>query len=352
MASIFDTTITDITRTKIIPKLYDVNLNSNVTLARIIGGNSKAWTSGERLQFVIRHAKSTQGGWSGLGAKLNTSRDNTTAQLEFSPKRYTQPVVYDILEKRVNQGDEQVIELSNSLMTRAMADLFDDMGDALFTGTGTGDQPDSLANIVDDGTNYLTYGGLTRSTYGDDLDAYLSSSVGDMALADMRNLDTGTAIGAKTASLIVTTPAVFNYLENLYTPTVSANYSLARVSVRGGIFNVNAQSGLSADLGFTAMAYRGIPVVKDDKVTAGYMIAINEQYLNWYGIDGLEGLTGIKFSDKAYDSAQEIPNTFGFGWTGFKMPYNQLGEVGHLAMHGNYASPSPRMMGKLTGITS
>ena len=352
MASIFDTTITDITTTKIVPKLYDVNLNGNVTLARVIGGNSKSWTSGERLQFVIRHAKSTQGGVSGLGGKLNTSRDNTTAQLEYSPKRVTEPVVYDILEKRVNQGDEQVLELAGSLMTRAMADLFDNMGDYLFTGTGSGTALDSLANINDDGSAYTTVGGLTRSTYGDDLDSYLSSSVGALALADMRNLNTGTTVGAKTASLYVTTPAVLNYLENLYTPTVSANYSMARVSLRGGMFNVNAQSGLSADLGFTAMSYRGIPVVGDDKVTSGTMQAINEQYFNWYGIDGLEGLSGIKFSDKTYDSAQEIPATFGFGWTGFKMHYDQLGEVGHLAMHGNYASPNPRMLGKLTGITS
>jgi hypothetical protein len=54
----------------------------------------------------------------------------------------------------------------------------------LWTGTGSGNSWDSIYNAADDGTNFSTYGGLSRTTYTT-LNGYYLASAGALTLAKM-----------------------------------------------------------------------------------------------------------------------------------------------------------------------
>ena len=56
----FDAYVQSITQDKIVPKVVDNILNSNVLALRILG-KQKPW-SGESLKFPIKYQKSTTGG--------------------------------------------------------------------------------------------------------------------------------------------------------------------------------------------------------------------------------------------------------------------------------------------------
>lgn len=346
--AIFSTAVTDITREEILPKAYDIVLNGSPVVARVIG-NGKKWRSGYKLDTIVDYKKSTQGGWSAIGAQLNTARENTTARMTFDPKRITQPVVVDQLEVAVNQGEQRVIELVALEMDKAIKTLNDNVGDSLYTGTGSGVNPDSLKNAADDATSFSTYGSLARATYSG-LNGYLSTSVGSLALSDMTTAFDAVEHGNKAPTLAATTPTVWTAYEALLQPTVNANYAVTRkqIGLTGG---AQSGGGLVLTLGAVALEFRGIPLVKDEKATSGTMWFIDETYFNWYGID-IPGAMTVKYSGKNIDSSQEVPKSVGFGFTGMKEPYDYLAEIGHIHFHGNFISENPRQLGQLTGVTA
>ena len=349
--AIFDADVQVIAREEIIKKEYDINLNSNVVLGRMIQAG-KTWSSGFKLDTIFNHTKSTQGGVSGIGAKLNTGRDNTTARMTFDPKRITQPVVADYLETTLNGGAMQVLDLETQLIQRAVKDMFSDLGDQLYGGTGTGDQWNSLINAADDGTNYATYGGQSRTTYPD-LNGYLVTGVGAITLANLATAYNAVEHGEQTPSLIATTKSVWATFEAIGQLTQQAIYNAQsgpqKLTVMKGL-----QPGNSYNVGAVALVYRGTPFIKDEKAQSGRVYLINENYFSFYNVDitaAVKGGKKIKFDGSKIDTAQTVPNTEGFGFTGMMAPYDYLAEIGHVYMHGNFISPNPRLQGQMQGVT-
>jgi len=348
----FSDAVKTVTRETIVPMVSDTVLKGNVLLLRSLG-NSKSWRSGYQYDIPIKYKKSTEGGIVGIGGTLDTARQETRVKMTFQPQRIHKPVVVDDIEVAVNQGDERVLELLAVEMDSIAQDLMDDCGGYLYAGTGaSGASFDSILNAADDGTNFSTYGGQTRTAgYYTTLQGYYVASVGALAISDLSTSYDSVEIGGVGPSLIVSTPTIWSAYEALLQPTVRAGYQTAgfpQVTRTGVVSSTNALSG--GDIGFNALWYRGTPFVKDEKCTSQKLFMLNEKNFFWAGLD-LPDYEKINTSERNITGPQALPIPKGFNWSGMLRSTNQPAEVGHMYLVGNWMSDDPRRCGQATGIT-
>ena len=92
------------------------------------------------------------------------------------------------------------------------------------------------------------------------------------------------------------------------TPTVSHQFRPAefRITPEG----TRPIDNLGANQGFRAIAFRGIPVVSDEKCTANNLYTLNENHLYFYNIPA------------ASQMGYSMKN--GFIWTGFRQPRTMI----------------------------
>ena len=245
-----------------------------------------------------------------------------------------------------------VINMEAYQMQSARDDMIDTIGDA-FYGDGTSNQCDGLANIVDDGSVAASYAGLTRATY-DALDADVSTSVGSYTLDHIGASIDGATKGSKQPKIIITTPTIWRAIEDLLFPSVSATYGAAG-SKRGMITRmgeVGAGQTLEGLAGYTAMWYRGIPIVKDEKCTSGYVYFINTDVTFWVGLSHPKhGMVNLG-SNTIEGVGNPTPTNHGIAWTGFKEPINQDGETGQFLLYGQMICEMPRFNAVDQGVTA
>lgn len=348
--------VISITEEDYVPTVIDGVLNSNVFLSRLFMRDMKTW-SGRQMQVPLQIAKPTSGGsFAGVG-NFDTALQDTRIRQTFSHAQFYQNVSVSGGEASLNKTDGEVLDLMKVTMEEAQNAMLDSIGTQIY-GTGQGDDFLGLGAIVDDGTNTSTYAGLTRTTYPALNSTILTAAGGLLTFAGMATVMRGaSAAGSRRQrpSIIITTETVWDLLESLFTPTISATYdSLSRVNIttysKPGV-TFKDQDSLKGQFGFEALCWRGIPIVADEKCPTGTMYFLNEDYLNWYNLKGV-GLTSYKMSGKDVDSVySEYQQNYPIQWSGFDKPYNQYAQIGQFIMLGNIISGSTRRHGALTGIT-
>jgi len=206
----FGTRVTTTTQSKLLPKVVDTVLNSNVFATRVLGKASK-W-NGERMKFPIKHAKNATGtSFSGFDTFSTAATDNRV-NLEFTPKFYQMTVSLPMDELSVNATEEKVLDLAKLEMQSTAQDMADDIG-TLFYGDGTGNGSKDfmgLEGIVDDGTNVATYGALSRTTYSSQLRSTVTASSGLLSLAKMATLYSAVTSGSQKTTLGLCSETIFN----------------------------------------------------------------------------------------------------------------------------------------------
>ena len=358
---IFTDRVVDITYQEILPTMVDQINNSNIFTARMLT-QPKTW-SGVTMNVPIETANSTTGGsFSGMDT-FSTAATNNTRLLTFYVAAYEQSVVVPGIERDINANSEkQVLKLLATRMDEAKISAAVNIG-TIFYGAGNGKDFDGLGNIVDNGTNASTYGGLSRTTYsflnGDQtavtsgiitLD-YLSSEFDNVSAA-------GSVMESPTIGL--TTKAIWTYIEGLIQPMVSARYET--VGVRGydridgklppGMSVPAGDERLQGFGGFNSLTYRGRPLVADDTCTTQLFFWLNEHYLAFYRVVSpqlKQIASSVEVTEGFY---KDVPFPSAFQFRDMMSPVNQYGEVGLLMLIGNLIDKQPRRNGKLTGITS
>lgn len=343
---------------KLVAKTVDTILNySPATLFFL--GNQKTWT-GNLMRFPIKYQQNSQGiAFDGL-QKFSTTKTENFAYMSFSPVGREMPTVISQMEVDVNASN-RVIDLIARQMASDAQDLADTIAGKLYT-VQTGIEFLSLIDAVDDGTyGSGTYGGLSRTTYTG-LKGNVTTSVGNLTLANMRTSYNNATHGADSPNIIFTTKAVWAYYEKLLTPTLQnqigstaiAGYAKFTGASDGGLPNITAPgTKLNGSQGFNAIYFNGVPVVADEKCPAGYMFGLNTRSIAFYGLKSTgEGYKNVTFmSDESMDSVYNIPVTTGFSWSGFNQPIDQYGKVGHIILMGNLIANNPRLNFLMTGIT-
>lgn len=326
--------VTTTTQSRLLPKVVDNILNGNVLFTRLLG-NASTWRGGTTIDIAVNLSDITAvGSYFGFDT-LATTQENIRERASFNPSQYYVAVPISGIQKAINQGEPAVINLVAEELKFRTDRLKDEMGtDVYLDGTGNDSKAlTGIAAVVDDATNTITYGNISRSSFAN-WKATLTAQSGSLSLADLATDFDAAQRGDTVPTLMVTTPAVFSIYEALLTPTVSHQFSMNDFRMTGtGIARVGGT--LAANQGFRALTFRGIPFVADEKCTSGYIYTLNENHLKFYVIP---------------QPGRAIKN--GFGWTGWREPVNQDAVVGHMLWYGQLVSDSPRTMAKRTGVTS
>jgi len=346
----FGTRVTTTTQDKLLPKVVDTILNSNVLATRVLSKASK-W-HGEKMKFPVKHAKNVTGtSFSGFDTFSTAATDNRV-NLEFVPKFYQMTVSLPMDEISVNATEEKIIDLAKLELSSTAQDMADDIG-TLFYGTGTGNGSKDflgLEAIVDDGTNASTFGTLSRTTYNPQLRSTVTASSGTLSLAKMSALYNAASSGSQTPTLGLTTEPIFALYESLLQPQERISKTVSMIS-NGGSSLGKAGGGFIGGTGFTGLYYKGFPILADEKCTSGVLYFINEDFLDFYALP-MAMTSAIKYRSQDiegndYSDVQGL----GFSWSDWIKPTNAAAIVGHIYLGGELISQNPKRHSKLTGIS-
>lgn len=244
----------------------------------------------------------------------------------------------------VNATPMQTLKLADVMMESRAQDAADDMGNFL-QGDGTsfgGKAPSGLGNVVDNGTNAPTYGGLSRSTYSG-LNATVTASGGTISLVKVRTLWNNISDGGVIPDFIVTDYTTWGYFEQLQTPYQRNNQDFSP-----------SQRTVAQTAGYTEQRWDGMIIGRDKKITTGYFYMMNLKFTKWYSLKWHKGqaispkakdIEGNVYGDLKYDPKGA------YTWTGFIDAYNQGTQNGFMILGGQLICTAPLRNGVLTGIT-
>lgn len=356
----FSNRLTDITYQYILPILTDGVSNSNVFTARMLS-NTEDW-EGVSFQVPVQVAFSQTGGSFNGMDQFTVATTNNTRQASFFLTGYDQPITIPGIEAAVNSNtDSQAIKLYTAKADEARISAADAIGTQFYS-FGLGKSFDGLGNIVDNGINAPTYGGLTRATY-----PFLVSDVTTVANGTITldylgsEFDNSSAASSTSESptMGLTQKNIWTFIEGLLMPMVSARYEA--MAVRGynrvdgktpaGTSVPEGSAELSASAGFISITFRGRPVVADDKATAQTFFWINEKYLHFHvqKSDELREISStVEDMEGFYD---DVPFPSAFQFRDMMSAINQFGKVGIMILLGNLIDTQPRRNGKLIAIT-
>lgn len=215
-----------------------------------------------------------------------------------------------------------------------------DVGTLMYS-DGTGNSSKDflgLSAIVDDGSSVATIGGLSRSTYTT-LQSTVTASSGTISLAKMNTLWNAVTSGAQKPTIGLTTETVFGLIEQLLQPQERIMKDVGMVK------------GLKGGTGFVGLAFKGVPILADEKCTSGVFFFLNEDFLDFYGLP-MKGANPVKFKSSDiegndYSSLMGL----GFSWTDWIVPADQAALVSHIYLGGELVTTNPKRHGKLTGVT-
>lgn len=344
--------VTTTTQSKLLPKLVDTILNSNVLATRVLSKASQF--NGERMKFPVKYAKNATGtSFAGFDSFATSATDNRV-NLQFVPKFYQMTVALPLDELSANATDEKVLDLAKLEMQSTAQDMADDIG-TLFYGDGTGNGSKDflgLEAIVDDGTNAGTFGTLSRTTYTT-LKSTVTASSGTISLAKMSTLYNAASSGAQTPTLGLTTEAIFALYEQLLQPQERIAKTVSMFSSQGGNHSMGIPGGdFVGGTGFTGLYFKGFPILADEKCTSGVLYFVNENFLDWYALP-MAQTTPISFrSQDIQGNDYSAVTGLGFSWSDWIKPTNAAALVGHVYLGGELISANPKRHAKLTGITT
>ena len=316
-------TLADVAATtvdKYLPGVVDTVFQSNALWIRLAERERILVDGGDRLRQAIQYDKLNAGWYSGLDT-FDTSRKLTKVPMIFQWKQCWVNISIDGLSMLQNSGAAKMLDMVETEMDGARLTVSDLLGIGVF-GDGTGSATptkalDGLLAAVDDGTNYSTYGGLSRS--GGDAIATAVSGIYDATAGAITLPDINTQMGKATIQpekpdLIATTQTLWNKLWERVQPT--QRYPT------GPAFDAIAR------VGFDVININGAAVIVDSHVPAGHAFGLNTSYVKL-----------IMHRDRD------------FHFTGFKSPINQDAVVGQVLWAGNLVIQRPGSNFHMAGRT-
>lgn len=351
---IFNAAVTTTTREFILKKVFDQVTTGTPGLMTFLQ-TPKEWNTGTSYKFAIKYQDTTNGGNIGIADRLDTDRQNVRVQANFALKAAYKPVVVAIAETTVNMGDEQIVNLLDTEFDSQAQSLMNVLAQNLYTGNGTGNDWDSLANAASDSTLYATYGDLSRSTYTA-WNGYYLASAGALTLAKLATGFDAVTIGTDQPDVCFTTKAIWSTYESLLTPSVRANFSTAGYPKMNAWGGVPTSPGLGGSQGFVYLTFRGTPIAKDEQVPSGKFFIVNRKGFGFVGFDYQdESIMKANFKETSDAVPTGVPgnvkSTRGFQFRKMMSPVDQLTRVGYLLYAGNFVATEPRLNGTLAGVS-
>lgn len=311
------------------------------------------WDEGQYMQQPIQTVENDNGGdFVGMPV-FDVSAANTDQNLKWLAKGKRQSIVVPWAEIAHNQTKAGVIKLVGRKMDVAKNALKDKLGTTL-TGLGLGDAIEGLDLMTDASALSSTYASLSRTTYGSVINGQVNA-VTTLTLASLgTQIDACTpANTAEGTSIMIGTKTIFGFVESILDPKTREMY--ANVPTYVSPYTGNGQAVKAAQLGgatgFQAIFYRGIPLVKDEKVAAGKIYTLNENSIDFARLD-FPQMKAVALSNEASKGVyNDEPSPSSFQITEMMNPFNQLGDIGHIIVYGNLINRNPVRSGVITGVT-
>lgn len=343
------------TERKLHAAVVDNVLNAPTYFSRLMGQGIPF--EGKTLSYTVDTANSSQFEWFTGLEDLGAQAEDTTVTLDYAHTAGTQPKVGIMLESFANAGSLGTIPLDAFQYAKAAQEAIRSVATAIY-GLGTGDQPNGIRVIADDGTNASTIGGQSKSTYSALAGTY-TDWANTITLAKLGTLDDNVSVGVgmnSTPNINVVDFTTWGLFEQLIDPTVVANYNATgfpMMPIRGD--GMSSGGKLGANAGFIYLAHRGRPVIKDKFATATTWFKLNEDSFAWAGRslvpDEFRGMVSkVNLgSMNGYDShaAEEAPSQFN-GWF-YQKPQvlpNNAGTVARFYVIGQLCAWEPRLNGQ------
>lgn len=339
----FGNIVDTVTQDYLVPQITDNVSTGSPLLMRFLQGrkDAKAWgnVNGPQVLVPIKYVASTVGGWYSGFDTFSTNQVNTRVNATFKPKQLYFTVGASGIQIGVNKGPQATLDFLTTEMGSVATDMWETLATGLYSdGTGTSSkQLDGLRTAV---VSSGTYAGLAPGTYTtwvSDLD----SSSNAITLAEVAASFEAATIGASHPTIMVTTPAIFVTIEGLCMGTISFNNPVPGVSRQvGTLTREGVKAGVTGEAGFTALSFRGVPIISDEKCPSGYFYLLNEDKM---------GLAMWPYPD--FPGYVTKPNYNGFCWTGLKVPTNQDASVGQFLFYTQLVTNERRAHSYMTGKT-
>jgi hypothetical protein len=276
----------------------------------------KDFDGGVQIQVPFQYAPLKAGPFA-PGSVFDISYVETQTAMYFNPKYYYSSITLQGTQLPLNRGEEAVMNYIEPKMVNAEQALAQALiQDFYKDGQGTSSSVIALDGILagyDDGTNYATYGGITRSAIGSGastgINGYFYNNGGTTWPFSLQQLQTAygqATFGTNQPNLIATTQSIYN-------------------SFWAKMLPIQRTTSTDPDLqsaGFKAFMFNGMAVVVDQYCPSGYVFGMNTDFLD------------------AYISTDRL---FAFGFTGFKTLPNSLDMAGQNCFAGDIVVEAPRL---------
>lgn len=338
----FNNVVDTLTLEEIVPRVVDTVLRSNTFGTKMLSKTKRFGAA--TMDFPIKYQVGTAiQSFLGFDA-LPTSFTDTRVLMKYNPRFVAANVALAGTDLISNNTAAKVLDLTRVEMQSRAQDLADGLGTMLW-GDGTGNSNKDvlgLGAIVDSGSSVATIGGLSRSTYPTLASTVTAAST--LSLATMRTLWNAIADATIAPTRSYTDYPSWALFEQLLQPQEK-------------IFKeVNIVPNYKGYEGFAGLMYAAMEIVPDRKATTGAMVFLNENFLDFYGLDAdldaFEGSKKVDVAGKLFVGNQyNETSNLGFYWTGFIKTNNQFAFNSFIILAGNLCTDNPRRHGKLTGIT-
>ena len=157
----------------------------------------------------------------------------------------------------------------------------------------------------------------------------------------MSTLYSDISSGSTVPTVAYTTEAVSDFYEQLLQPQERIIKDVPMM-----------KGGMTGGTGFTALHYKGFPILRDEKCTTAVMYFVNEDFIDWYALP-MAKTTPVNFRNQDIEGNDYSSVTgLGFSSTDWIMPTNAAAVIRHIYLGGEFVQRNPKRHGKLTGITA
>jgi hypothetical protein len=315
--------LTAVTRRAFVPKLVVQIYNSTPLLAALIANAQPATGGVSSVTVPVQGAQFVNGQWSDYsGTFAQPAVQQGAFASEFDLKALIVPVPFLGMEGAV-QLDHAVIPLIEARMNDAGNVSCDVMATALYNNTTNNQAFIGLPGAIDDGTNLVTYGNLSRTTNTWwKSKVYSAGSVNPTRQNVLQYIAGTVKNGAEVPTFAVCGFGTWTLLAQDFVGQESY------VITPGKSFDEDSNGPRSA---FRALMVGGVPVFPDPYCPEGQMYFINSNYASLY-----------------------IHEQAGFAFTGFESTLSnfQLGYIGAVVTLAELVVTKPKAMTRVSGYNS
>lgn len=317
------TELTAVTRRAFVPKLVVQLYNASPFIAGLFANSQPAYGGVSSVSVPVQGAAFVSGNWSGYDGSFNQPSQQQGALLtEQNLKLFIVPIPFLGMEGVV-QMDHAVIPLIEARMNDATNVTMDTMSTALYNNTTNLQAFMGLPGAIDDGTNLVTYGNLSRTT-----NTWWQSKVYNASNVNPTRQNVLQYIAGVTKNC--------GEIPSFGIMGLGTWTLLAQDFVGQEQYMITPGSGFDTDAnqprsGFRALMVGGVPIYGDPYCPEGLLYLVNSNYMNLY-----------------------VHVAASFSFTGFESTLSnwQLGYVGALVTIAELVNVKPKSMGRVGSYNS